>query len=110
MSNSALKFPHAGKTYLVRYSDDLAAVNAYSSDGKSISYEITEGAYKGAKGTSELQWEPLADGLFLISWQEADGSTVVHHENYNAGVSHAFFTTPAMAFFRFSGSLTKISD
>lgn len=109
MNDSETRFPHSGRSFLVTYGDDLAAVNAYSADGETVAYEIVQGPYTGAKGEAPFRWTRLPDGSFLVSWQEADGSTVVHHEDFDGEVSHAFFTTPAMQFFRLSGTVREMT-
>lgn len=101
-------FPHAGKTFLVSY-QGIKATNAYSADGVSLTYEIVEGAYTGATAEVKFRWSAVGDDLFLISWQEADGATVVHHDNFRDGKSETFFTTAALEFYRLQGGLEKIS-
>ncbi|MBM2771577.1 adenylate cyclase, partial [Burkholderia anthina] len=49
MNASTRRPPFAGKTFEVRY-DGLTALNAYDEDGLHMRYEITEGAYAGARG------------------------------------------------------------
>jgi len=46
----------------------------------------------------------------VISWQEADGSTVVHIDDFETGCSLAFFTTPDGQFFRLEGNLRPLED
>lgn len=99
-------FPHAGKRFEVEYSD-LAAINAYGSEGDTLYYEITSGAMKGVSGTVHFEWRHLAGDSYAISWQEADGSTVVHVDDFQAGRSLSFFTTPEGQFFRLEGSLKR---
>ncbi|WP_429811304.1 MoaF-related domain-containing protein [Ensifer sp. B1-9] len=97
-------FPHAGKRFEVDYGE-LVAINAYSSDGNTLNYEITSGPMAGVSGTVEYQWRRLGGETYAISWQEADGSTVVHVDDFQAGRSLSFFTTRQGQFFRLEGSL-----
>lgn len=97
-------FPHAGKRFEVDYGD-LVAINAYSTDGRTLYYEITSGPMTGASGTVEFQWRRLSEEIYAISWQEADGSTVVHVDDFQARRSLSFFTTLQGQFFRLEGSL-----
>ncbi|KHK57620.1 adenylate cyclase [Ralstonia sp. A12] len=96
--------PFAGKTFEVRY-DGLTATNAYAEDGIHMRYEITEGPFAGARGEVAYTWQPVADGIYAISWQEADRSTVVHIDDFGAGTSRSFFTTASLELHRLEGSL-----
>lgn len=97
-------FPMAGRAFEVDYGG-LTAINAYASDGRALAYEITGGALAGNKATVAFEWRRLFGESYVISWQEADGSTVVHVDDFEAGKSLAFFTTSDGQFFRLEGSL-----
>jgi hypothetical protein len=96
--------PFAGKTYEVRF-EGLTALNAYADDGVHLRYTITEGPLRGASGVVRYTWQPVAQGVFAISWQENDGATVVHVDDFERGTSHSFFTTRTLDFHRLQGSL-----
>ena len=102
-----MSFPLAGQRFEVDYGD-LTATNAYGEKGLSLTYEITGGVLTGNTATVEFEWRHLFGGTYAISWQEADGSTVVHIDNFEGGRSLAFFTTPDGQFFRLEGSLTLL--
>jgi|UPI00055FC55B hypothetical protein len=109
MENSMNRFPFAGRTYEVNYGD-LIATNSYATNKNSLIYEITHGPLKGATAEVSFEWQELDGGDFVISWQEADGSTVVHVDNFDKGKSLSFFTTPTADFYRLSGSLRDRSS
>ncbi len=98
------RFPFAGRTFEVDYGD-LIAMNSYDANENSLIYEIIHGPLKGATAEVSFEWQELDGGDFVISWQEADGSTVVHVDNFDKGKSLSFFTTPTADFYRLSGSL-----
>jgi len=104
MNASTQRPPFAGRTFEVRY-DGLTALNAYDEDGLHMRYEITEGAYAGAKGEVAYTWRHVAGETYAISWQEADRATVVHLDDFAAGTSRAFFTAASLDFHRLEGSL-----
>jgi len=104
-----MSFPLTGQRFEVDYGD-LKATNAYREDGRSLTYEITGGALAGNTATVEFQWRHLFGGSYVISWQEADGSTVVHIDDFEGGRSLAFFTTPDGQFFRLEGSLKPVES
>jgi hypothetical protein len=102
-----MSFPLAGQRFEVDYGD-LVATNAYAEEGNSLTYAITGGALTGNSATVVFAWRHLFGGTYAISWQEADGSTVVHIDDFEAGRSLAFFTTPDAQFFRLEGSLKPL--
>lgn len=102
---SSTRPPFAGRTYEAAY-DELTALNAYADDGETMRYEILTGPYQGATGEIRYRWNAIGDGVFVISWQETDGATVVHVDDFSRGTSQSFFTTPALEFLRMQGSLT----
>ena len=100
--------PFAGKKFVVSYGDDLTALNVYADDGKTMRYEVTDGPFKGA--TAEVVYEALdvGNGVYILSWQEADKGTVVHMDDFVAGTSRAFYTTATHDFVRMAGSLVEL--
>lgn len=105
--NTTPRPPFAGQTFEVRY-EGLTATNAYDADGITLRYCITEGPLRGASGEVRYQWQPVAEGVFAISWQEHDGSTVVHVDDFNRGRSLSFFTTPGPELHRLHGTLRAL--
>lgn len=97
----------AGRSFQVEY-PGLAAHNIYSADGRRVSYAIVSGPYAGASGKAECQWQQIAEGVYVISWQEADGATVVHVDDFANGHSQAFFTASDLTFYRMQGPLTEL--
>lgn len=104
-----MSFPLTGQRFEVDYGD-LKATNAYSENGRSLTYEITGGALAGNTATVDFQWHHLFGSTYAISWQEADSSTVVHIDDFEGGRSLAFFTTPDGQFFRLEGSLKPVES
>ncbi len=109
MMTAAMPAPFAGRSFEVRY-EGLVAINRYDADGRTMHYRITEGPLRGAEGEARYQWTRVAAEVFAISWQEADGSTVVHIDDFGLGTSLSFFTTPDGQFHRLSGLLRAWVD
>lgn len=101
---STTAFPMAGQGFEVDYGNFIAT-NVYAQDGSTLTYEITQGALRGNTATVGFEWRHLLRRSYAISWREADGSTVVHIDDFEAGRSLAFFTTLDGQFFRLEGSL-----
>ncbi|MEN6648328.1 adenylate cyclase [Stenotrophomonas maltophilia] len=103
--NAASTLPlFAGRRFRVSY-DGLTADNAYSADGRHVQYAIVSGAYAGAQGEAACEWQQISDGVYAISWQEADGATVVHVDDFACGHSLAWFTATDGSFHRMQGPL-----
>ena len=106
--NTAADLPvFAGRRFRVRY-DGLAADNAYSADGRHVQYAIVSGAYAGARGEAACEWQQIRDGIYAISWQEADGATVVHVDDFAGGRSLASVTAADGSFHRMQGPLQAL--
>ncbi|GAB3464367.1 hypothetical protein GCM10027321_28150 [Massilia terrae] len=97
----------AGRSFRVDY-DGLSAHNIYSEDGETIQYAIVAGPYAGAHGEARIQWHLVSEGIYAISWQEADGATVVHIDDFIRGRSQAFFTAADLGFHRMHGPLSQL--
>lgn len=109
MDTAVMPAPFAGRSFEVRY-EGLTAINRYDADGRRMRYRITEGPLRGAEGEARYQWAPVTAEVFAISWQEADGSTVVHVDDFGRGTSLSFFTTPDGQFHRLNGQLRALVD
>lgn len=99
--------PFAGSAFEVVY-DGLAAINDYDADGRTVRYAITAGALRGTRGEASYHWREIAAHVYAISWQEADGASVVHVDDFAHGTSLSFFTTPSLALYRLAGTLRPV--
>lgn len=99
--------PFAGCAFEVAY-EGLTAINAYAADSLILRYEITEGALRGARGEVHYQWREIIPDIYAISWQEADGATVVHIDDFALGTSQSFLTTRELDLYRLSGALRPL--
>lgn len=101
-------FPHAGKAYKIRFSNGLEVTNTYAADQDLISVEFLSGDLLGTKMTIPFAWTEIEAGNFLLSWQEADQSTVVHCDNFEQQVCRAFYTTMKGEFYVMTGQIEPI--
>lgn len=85
--------------------DGLVATNKYNTDASHVEYEIIEGPGKGSKGKSSCEWSEVSEGVYLISWQEDSGATVVHLDDFKKCTSMTFFSTANNEFYRLKGTL-----
>jgi hypothetical protein len=110
-------FPAIGHRYLVDFK--AFRVELYFASDTSMTYtSVRRDGSRGGSETVRIAVEPVRDGLFLVTWQESDQTTVVHLEDYknNAIITHittlvtgAPGTKPDLTFQIFHGSMTQIS-
>jgi len=100
-------FPGVGCQYLADFGAFKAALNFTSST--SLTYTVI--AADGTPGTSKtvvIRTEELRADLFLVTWQEADKTTVVHIEDYENKVIITNITNPDGSFEQFHGTFTTV--
>ena len=56
-----------------------------------------------------IKVEPITDGIFLVTWQESDKTTVVHIENYNRQTIVTNITKPDLTFDQFHGTFRQLT-
>ena len=62
-----------------------------------------------ANGTTvAIKVIPIRDMLFLVTWQEADKTTVVHVEDYARGTIITNITNPDLGFQQFHGTFKEV--
>lgn len=94
-----------GKTIKFEY-DNFVVHDTF--DETYIQYEVMEGDFKGLKGRVEYSAKLIRDGVYAISWQENDGATVTHVDDFNNNTSLSFFTASDLSFFKMEGKLSVI--
>lgn len=76
-----------------------------------LKFEIKEGPFARTE-TVDIQVAPLGNSIFAVSWQEADGATVMNVQDYDRGLIHSFATLPSGRFLRMTGAfaVTRPAD
>ncbi|AYW18971.1 hypothetical protein KJY74_16130 [Klebsiella pneumoniae subsp. pneumoniae] len=104
MNNSKQSFH--GKSYIFDY-NGFVARDTFTSD--EVIFEVLTGPAKGIKGKAAYKAQNVGEGKFLISWQEEDGGTVVHLDDFISGTSHSHYTDKDHNFFVMAGTLTEVA-
>lgn len=99
---SAQNFP-IGQEMDVTYPSFAVSLTLLSAT--QLRFEIKEGPFARTE-TVEIAVMPLGNGIFAVSWQEADGATVTNLQDYDRGLVHAFATLADGTFLRMTGTLT----
>ncbi|AIA49947.1 MULTISPECIES: MoaF-related domain-containing protein [Serratia] len=101
----AVKFPYAGQSFTIKMDNGLEVKNAYHASENTITVEFLNGELRGTIMNVPFQWRSLADGYFMISWQESDKNTVVHCDNFEKHISYAYYTTMSGDFYVMEGKI-----
>jgi hypothetical protein len=102
------KFPAVGHRYLVDF--QAFRVELFFSSESSLTYTgIAPDGSRGGSETVTICVEPIKDELFLVTWQEADKTTVVHLEDYKNNTIITNITNSDQTFQKFHGTMTLIS-
>ena len=101
--------PMIGKRYYVEFPAMSFYLNFLSDTSLEFIVGKSPDLPKGSAHTVDIVIEHLRDQLYLVSWQEKSGNTVVHLEDFREHQIHAFLTLKDMTFVRQSASLVEIS-
>jgi hypothetical protein len=67
-----------------------------------------EGPFAGTSETVEIAVTPIRPSVFMICWQEADKTTVVHVEDFENGIVYTNVTERGGAFICRRGTLKQL--
>lgn len=106
MSN--VVFPAIGHIYRADYGE-LAYRVAFADDGRTLRWAEDKAADFDAAATTETyQAIPVRPGVFMVTWREADGTSVTHVEDFENGILHAAITLPDHTFLTLPGKWTRL--
>jgi len=92
-------FPAIGHVYEARFGD-LAFHLQFDADG-GTNFAKAEAVRYRAMG--------IRPDVFMVTWTEADGTTVTHVEDFENGIVHTNITRPDLSFLNLSGSWTRLT-
>lgn len=102
-------FPAVGKHYLVDF--HAFRVELFFSSETTLTYTgVRPDGSLGPSETVTISVEPLRKSLFLVTWQEADKTTVVHVEDYEARTITTNITSPGGSFSQYKGSFIELAS
>lgn len=108
MSEFPQEFPAVGHIYLVDFQAFRVQLNFQAENTMTYTVIKSDGSAGGSE-TVIIAVEPLRDGLFLVTWQESDKTTVVHLEDYKEMRIITHITNPDQTFDIFHGEMKQIS-
>jgi hypothetical protein len=103
-----MSYPMIGKKYYVKFPTMSFYLSFTSETELQFIVEQSPDLPPGSSHTVSISIQPLRDGLYLVSWQEASGNTVVHVEDFKEHRVHAFLTMTDARFIRQDAPLAEV--
>jgi hypothetical protein len=101
-------FPGVGHRYFVDFVAFQVELD-FTSETSLTYYNLDKNGNKVGSETVTIKVEPITDGIFLVTWQESDKTTVVHIEDYNRHTIVTNITESDLSFDQFHGTFRKLS-
>ena len=102
------KFPAVGHRYFVDFQAFQVELDFMSQTSLTY-YNLDKNGNKVGSETVTVKAEPIAEEIFLVTWQESDKSTVVHVEDYNRRTIVTNITDSDLNFSQFHGTFRQLS-
>ena len=103
---STIHFPAVGHVYEAHFGSWVHHLHFASETEMTLT--IAAGPVTGTSETVQIAVTPIRPGVFLICWQEANKTTVVHVQDFANGIVHTNITERRGAFLRRSGTLKQV--
>ncbi len=103
---STIHFPAVGQVYEANFGSWVHHLHFESEAVMTLTN--AEGPFARTSETVQIAVTPIRPGVFLICWQEADKTTVVHVEDFENGIVYTNITTRGGAFICRRGMLKKV--
>jgi hypothetical protein len=100
-------FPAVGHRYLVDFRAFRVELRFDSETSMTYTGVRPDGSHGGSE-TVTIAVRPVRDGLFLVTWQESDKTTVVHLEDYKLNRIVTHITDPDLTFSIYEGTFRQI--
>lgn len=102
------KFPAVGHRYLVDFKAFRVELD-FKSETSMTYYNLDANGQHVGQETVTIAVESIRDGLFLVTWTEADRTVVVHLEDYRFNRIITNVVDPTRGLVRFEGDMTEIT-
>ena len=76
--------------------------------GSTLTFHVTRGSLLDKSETCEYHAVEVAEDVWMVSWREADGLTVVQVQDFARGTLESAVTTTEHELFQFGGTLTVL--
>src|ERR1700730_9339147 len=96
-------FPGVGHRYFVDFVAFRVELD-FASETSLTYYNLDQSGNKVGSETVTIKVEAITDGIFLVTWQESDKTTVVHIEDYVRNTIVTNITASDQTFDQFHGT------
>ena len=103
-----MQYPMIGKRYYVKFPTMSFYLNFISDKKLEFVVDQSPDLPKGSAHTVDITIKPLRDELYLVSWQEQNGNTIVHLEDFKKHQVHAFLTLKNLTFIKQTAPLIEV--
>jgi Rieske Fe-S protein len=100
-------FPAVGHIYRVDFGKFVVELN-FEAMNKMTYTGIRPDGSRGRPETVTTTVVPLRPGVFMVTWQEADRTTVVHVEDYDNSLIYTNIVNPDNSFEQYQGIVTLV--
>jgi hypothetical protein len=100
-------FPAVGHRYFVDFQAFRVELD-FTSESSLTYYNLDKDGNKIGSETVAIKVEPITDGIFLVTWQESDKTTVVHIEDYIRQTIVTNITGSDLTFDQFHGTFRQL--
>ena len=101
-------FPGVSHSYFVDFVAFQVELD-FTSETSLTYYNLDENGNKVGSETVTIKTEPISDGIFVVTWQESDKTTVVHIEDYIRQTIVTNITQSDLTFDQFHGTFRQLS-
>lgn len=103
-------FPGLRRTVVIDFGEDgpfgpFAAELDFDAVQNTVTFLVTRGSVLGKSETLPFNAREIRDGVWLVTWQEADLLTVVQVQDFKAGTVMSAVTTADQQFVQLNGSI-----
>lgn len=106
MSNQS--YPAPGHIYEADFGG-MAFHLKFHDDGKVMQFKPAAAPDFSQAEAVNYSATPIAPGIFMVTWTEADKTTVTHVQDFDAGVVRTNITQPDHTFLNLTGRWTRLS-
>jgi hypothetical protein len=103
---TAQLYPAPGHTYNVNFGDTAFRLE-FHPDAQTMTFTGLGEALEETHETIHYTAVPVRPNVFMVYWQEANKTTVVHVQDFENQTVHTNITTPDQQFYNLSGTMTR---
>ncbi|MBB5696398.1 MoaF-related domain-containing protein [Muricoccus pecuniae] len=101
------RFPAPGHIYEARFGA-MAFRLQFDADGRTMRFVPADAPnFTGAQAVT-YQATAIRPGVFMVTWKEADGTTVTHVEDFEHGEVRTNITQPDLTFLNLAGTWSRV--